>query len=126
MKGVLQYSATAGSGYKNVGTERSIDNLSYTVKPVDSKNRIDEPEIVYYKVDLKTKLTMLDSGFNGAAIWHFRLYYPKELKRIYLGERQCLREYSGEIDRQKIEYHILNLKFNIRTDEHSDYTTPTL
>lgn len=123
MKAFLQYSLF-GVGYAAIGFERAIDR-SYTVKPITSKNILGDPKTVAYVVEFSSITTIPDPVIQLHSNLHFRLYYPHEKKQIKLGYRQLSKFYDGKLDRNKIEYHVLQLRFNIDIEDYDDYTTPT-
>ena len=124
MKGILQYCSTDDGTYKNVGTSRSANDHQYTVIPITGKNRINEPEIMGYKVNVQAKVLELNTDFLDYTQWYFRFIFTTELEMIKLSQRTYTVDYDAQITRNEIMFYIVRVEFEITTSDLDDYTDP--
>lgn len=125
MKARLQYASTAEGTWKNCGVIRPKKGQDYQVKSVTEADRIDEPVLIGFEVNLQAVALQLESDFLDNSAWYFRLYYPNDTKRINLGQRGYIIDYDGQIQRNRIEYHTITLRFFLSVAEYADFTTPS-
>jgi hypothetical protein len=126
MKAKLQYCEIPDGAYQDCGTLRDQKKRDYKITPVKGNNRIDEPEIIGYKVQVNTLNLELDSAFLDQEQWYFRLYFPNIDKEIKLGLHPYLLDFNGLINRGSITADQIKLEFYITKDEYKAYSVPNL
>lgn len=124
MKATLQYSPNGTDTWNNCGSQTSAKDLAYTVNPVNDTDRAGNALTIAFDVEVSATPITLTSGFLSAAEWFFRLYFASEYKKIDLGEREYTIDYDGLPGRNTVNYHKINIKFEITTAQYSSYTTP--
>jgi len=124
MKGLLQFCATENGSYLNVGTLRSRKRKAYTVDPIIGKNRIEQAEIVGFRVRATALALTLHASFLDEIQWYFRVKFPDDSLMIKLGQHYYTIDYDGLVVLNEIEYHQVDLDFTIDIDDYSDYSTP--
>ena len=124
MKATLQYSANGSTGWQNCGSQISAKDLAYTVNPVNDTDRTGNAVTIAFDVEVSATPITLTSGFLSASEWFFRLYFASESKKIELGEREYTIDFDGLPGRNAVNYHKINIKFEITTAQYSSYTTP--
>lgn len=125
MKAHLQYATIPDGPWKNCGVIRPKRGQDYQVKSVSELDRIDEPVLIGFEVNLQAVALQLESDFLDNSAWYFRLYYPNDTKRINLDQRSYIIDYDGQIQRHQIEYHTITLRFFLSVSEYADFTTPS-
>lgn len=125
MKALLQYASVEEGPYKTCGTLRSKDNHDYKLTKITGEDRLEQPEMLGFEVQLTSLALTLNTDFLNAQQWYFRLIYITELEMIELGQRNYMIDHDGLIARNGIVYHTISLQFVV-TDptQYADYAVP--
>ena len=124
MKAVLQY-ATADSGpYKDGGTLRTKSGQDYKVEPLTSKDQQGNEITVGYRVAVRARALTLNTDFLTTDTWYFRLRFAETMQEIRLGQRQCRVTFDGQVQRNTIMQHDINIEFDITLAEYATLTAP--
>lgn len=124
MKGILQYAGADAGPYKNFGTIRPKDGQAMEVKPIEQRNRIDEPVLIGYTVEIEAAALALNTDFRTSDTWYFRIVFLSELEEIRLGNRAYSLAFDGRLEEHIAVEHRASLKFQISLTEYDAYTTP--
>jgi len=119
MKGRLQYCDTELGTYEDVGTIRTKKNQDYKIEAITGKNRIEEVEVLGFRVSVRALALELDPNFLDQNIWYFKVCFPDI--SIKFGQRPYTIDYDGLLRIHEIEYHTVEISFTIDADEYSSY-----
>jgi hypothetical protein len=121
MKGNLRYCATESGTYDDVGTVRTQKNQDYKIDAITGKNRVEEIEILGFRVYVRALSLELDPDFLDQVSWWFRIYFPNDSEYVPLGQHPYTVDYDGLLRIHEIEYHTVELSFTINYDEYESY-----
>ena len=121
MQGILKFGDQSDySDATEVGTLRSRKR-GYTLTPVVDDNRNGNPETIAYEVEVRALCLELDEDFLSGTEYYFMIDFADEAKGAYLGLREYMIDYDGQITRNGIEYHEVRLSFHIPASSYASY-----
>jgi len=121
MQGTLKFATLSNySDATEVGTLRSIKK-DFTIKPVVDDNRNGNPIPIAYEVEVRALCLVLDGDFLSGTEYYFMIDFPVDFKASYLGLREYMIDYDGQITRNGIEYHEIRLFFHIAAADYGSY-----
>jgi hypothetical protein len=119
----LQYTATRGGSWSDVGTVRRKQK-SFEVSAISDLQRDSSLATIGYRVEITVDCLSIPSAFFSAGEYFFRLYKVDDGAYVYFGQKEYIPAFDALLTRNTYGLHTIRLIWNIPVNERYIIITP--